>query len=323
MNFINRITMYVAIGAIVLVLLASVLIAVIFIVRRNGSRKIKEEGENYRKYGADDVANYIPIDDICNDMIIEAGGKRFVAVIKCSGSDFYKANLGEKVRIKNNYIGFFQTLTGPITYRQHGEDIDMGHTTKRYRSAYDKLMDITFQMAEDYKECKTLFDQIRGTDDKREPELASYLARQQRKLEAYNWRLLHMESQMRYIDHVSGAGANLQKALQVYVVDWESEGGILADSLSERELLLKAEKELDKKCRSMIRQLSSAGVPAARCRTPELIDICRRHFKPVTGNRYTMQDIHDSSFGEEIITTDNMNRLDEEFDNELADRFLL
>lgn len=322
MNYINRITMYVVVGAVVLVLLASICIAVIFLVRRNGSRKLKEGGENYRKYEPRDVSEFIPIEDITNDMIIEKGSKRFIAIIKCSGSDFYKASLGEKVRIKNNYIGFIQAITTPIMYRQHGEDIDMGHTMKRYKAAYDKQMNLTFQMTEDYKECKMLFDKIRGTGDSREEELAEYLTRTQKKIEAYNWRLLHLESQMRYIEQVSGPGANLQKAQQVYVVDWESGAGILTDSMTDKELMKKAMVELDKKCRSMIRQLSAAGVPSTRCTTVELIDICRRHYKPVTGNLYTMEDISDSSFHESIITTDDTDRLDEAFDDELVDRFL-
>lgn len=322
MNYLNRITMYVIIGAVVLVLLAAICVAAIFLIRRNGSRKLKDGEENYRKYDLEDVGDFIPIEDICEDMIIDRGGKRYIAVIKCSGSDFYKANLGEKVRIKNNYIGFIQTITGPITYRQHGEDIDMGHTAKRYKSSYDRLLDMTFQLTEDYKECKALFEKIRGKEDAREEELVIYLNNTQKKLASYNWRLLHLESQMRYIDQVSGPGANMQKALQAYVVDWEDDSGILSDSMSDKELIQRAGAELDKKCRSMIRQLNAAGVPASRCTTAELIDICRRHFKPVTGNRYTMQDVMDSSFQEAIITTDDMDRMDEEFDSELAERFL-
>lgn len=322
MNYINRITMYVVVGAVVLVLLAAICIAVVFFIRRNGSKKLKEDGENYRKYELKDVSEFVPIEDITNDIIIERGGKRFIAVLKCSGSDFYKASLGEKVRIKNNYIGFIQSITSPIMYRQHGEDIDMGHTMKRYKAAYDKQMNMTFQLTEDYKECKLLFDKIRGTDDPREAELSGYLTRTQKKIEAYNWRLLHLESQMRYIEQVSGPGANLQKAQQVYVVDWEGDAGILTESMTDKETLKKAMVELDKKCRSMIRQLAAAGVPATRCTTVELIDICRRHYKPVTGNLYTMEDISDSSFNESIITTDDTDRLDKEFDDELVDRFL-
>lgn len=322
MNYINKITTYVVVGAVILILLAVVCVGVVIFVRRNGKQKLKEEGKNYRNYGLSDVAEFIPIENIRDDMIVDQGGRRFLAVIKCRGSDFYKSNLAEKVRIKNSYVAFIQALTGPISYRQHGEDIDMGHTFKRYQAAYDKCLGETFQMTENYKECKAEFDKIRGKGDPQEEELAEYLVRGQKKIEAYNWRLVHLESQMRYIEQVSGPGANQQKALQTYVVEWESGTGVLSETMTEEELYRKASLELDKKCRSMIHQLGAAGVTAIRCQTPELVDICRRHFRPITGNRYTMQDVMDSSFGEGIITTDGLDHMDQELDAELADRFL-
>lgn len=321
MNYINKITSYVAVGAVILVLLAAACVGAVIFVRRKGKQKLQEDGKKYRNYETADAAEFIPIENIRDDMIVDEGGRRFLAVIKCRGSDFYKSNLAEKVRIKNSYVAFIQALTGPISYRQHGEDIDMGHTLKRYQAAYEKCLGETFQLTESYKEGKGLFDKIRGTGDSQEKELADYLVKSQKKIEAYNWRLVHLESQMRYIEQVSGP-ANQQKALQAYVVEWESGAGVLTESLTEEELYRKASLELDKKCRSMIHQLSAAGVTAIRCKTPELIDMCRRHFRPVTGNRYTMQDIMDSSFGEGIITTDEMDHMDEELDAELADRFL-
>lgn len=321
MNYINKITMYVMAAGIILVLIAGICIALVIIVRRNGKKKLKDGVKNYRQYDISDASDFIPIEDIKEDMIIEKGGRRFVAVIKCRGSDFYKSNLAEKVRIKNNYTAFMQALTGPITYRQHGEDIDMGYTKKRYQAAYSKCLSETYQLTEDYKECKRVFEQLRGTGNAEEEELADYILKCQKQLEALNWRLVHMESQMRYIDQVSGHDANQQRQQQTYVVDWEGESGILSETLSEEELCKKAKEELDKKCRGMIHQLSSAGVSATRCQTMELIDICRRHFKPLEGNRFTIQDIVDSSFGEDIITVDR-DRMEEEYDMELAERFM-
>lgn len=321
MDYINKLTGYVMMAGILLILLAGVCIAMVIMVRRNGSKKLKDDVKDYRQYSLADSSEFIPIEDIKNDMIIEMGGRRFIAVIKCRGSDFYKSNLAEKVRIKNNYTAFIQALTGPITYRQHGEEIDMGHTRKRYLAAYNHCLSDTYQLTEDYKEYKHIFDQIRGTGDPQEEELADLILKIQKKLEAHNWRLLHLESQIQYIEQVSGPGANQQKLSQIYVVDWESDAGILSEAMPFEELCKKAQVELEKKCRGMIHQLTSAGVSASRCQTAELIDICRRHFKPLTGNRYTVQEIVDSSFGVDIITV-GPDRLEEELDAELADRFL-
>lgn len=322
MNYIHKITVYVVVGAVILIFLAAACAGAVIFIRRRGKERLQEDGRNYRTYEVADAVEFIPIENIRDDMIVDEGGHRFLAVIKCRGSDFYKSNLAEKVRIKNNYVAFLQALTGPISYRQHGEDIDMGHTFKRYQAAYDKCLGETFHMTENYKEHKGLFDKIRGTGDPQEEELAEYLVKSQKKIEAYNWRLIHLESQMRYIEQVSGPGANQQRALQTYVVEWECGAGVLSEALTEEELYKKASIELDKTCRSMIHQLAAAGVTAIRCSTPELIDICRRHFRPVTGNRYTMQDVMDSTFGEGIITTDGLDQMDKELDAELADRFL-
>lgn len=321
MDYINKITRYVMVTGILLVLFAGICIAMIVIVRRNGNKKLKEDTKDYRQYGVADSSEYIPIEDIRDDMVIERGGKRFIAVIKCRGSDFYKSNIAEKVRIKNNYTAFIQALTGPITYRQHGEEIDMGHTRKRYLAAYNKCLSDTYQLTEDYKDYKHMLEQVRGNGDSQEEDLADFLLKLQKKVESYDWRLLHLESQLKYIEQVSGPKANQQKQLQIYEVDWENDAGILSESLSAAELYKKAQTELDKKCRGMIHQLSSAGVSASRCQTLDLIDICRRHFKPLTGNGFTIQDVVDSSFGQDIITV-GQDHLEEELDAELADRFL-
>lgn len=42
----------------------------------------------------------VPIDEIGPGFIVTNGGKKFIVVLKCGGSDFYTKPIGEKVRVQ-------------------------------------------------------------------------------------------------------------------------------------------------------------------------------------------------------------------------------
>jgi len=322
MKIINKLTLYILIFTIIIILLAGVFTIGFLYYRKKKSQRLKEEDTD-RSVKEQDAEKFVPLDDITDDMIIASNRKRFVAVIRCRGYDFYTANEEEKLRTKNNYKAFISALTSRITYRMYGEDINMDHTMEIYQDTYAELQEIAFNETESYKEARIAYDEIRGSGSQQEEELEKYLLKSTKKIKAYEWRLAHLESEMRYINRVSGPATGRQRLIQTYVVDWQNHDNLISGILTEEQLHKKAIIELDKIVRNKIRQLNDAGVKAYRCKTGELIDMWHRHYHPISGNRFTFDHLNNSTYYDMVSTTNALEEMDVRYEAELIEEMMM
>lgn len=322
MKLINRITAYILVFVVILIVVCITLVVAFLIYRGKKSTRLKMD-ENYRDAKVKDAEDFIPVEDVADNMIITKGRKRFVAVIRCRGFDFYTANDEEKLRTKNNYRSFISAFSSRVTYRLFGEDINMDYTMKMYQDTYHEMQETAFNEAESYKEIKEAYKQARDTGSPQIEDLAKYLSAAERRLTAYDWRLKHMESQMQYISRVSGPEAGRQRLVQTYVLDWSNSDELITGILTEEQLHKKAVKELDKICRVKIRQLNDAGVKAIRCNNGELIDMLHHHCHPVSGNRYRFDQLKDSTYFDLISTTDTLDQMDMNYEDELIQEMMI
>ena len=67
--------------------------------------------------------------------------------------------------------------------------------------------------------------------------------------------------------------------------------------------------EIEAKTRNMIAALSGCNVKAYRLNTSEIIEICRAYYKPISAEQFKMADIENSSFYEDVITSNSMEEL--------------
>jgi len=282
-----------------------------------------KEQEDYRDAEVKDSAEFMPLDDIVDNMIISKGRKHFAAVIRCRGFDFYTANNEEKLRTKNNYRSFISSFTSRVTYRLYGEDINMDHTMKMYQDTYNELQEKAFNEAELYKEAREAYKQAKEAGSQQAETLHRYLLEAERRITAYDWRLKHMESQMHYISRISGPEAGRQRLVQTYVVDWINSDELITGILTEEQLHKKAIIELNKICRVKIRQLNDAGVKASRCTNGELIDMFHHHCHPISGNRYRFEQLNRSSYYDLVSTTDTLDQMDSEYEDELIQEMMI
>ena len=140
-------------------------IAAIWLIRmRKKSLKTKKaETEERGLFSQTD--ELVPIDEIGPGFIVTNGGKKFIVVLKCGGSDFYTKPIGEKVRVKNNYAAFISEFTSRVTYRIYGEDINMDGTVREYERILTELQDMLFETNEDYKALRKEFETVRSDFD--------------------------------------------------------------------------------------------------------------------------------------------------------------
>lgn len=313
---VNKLSMIIFLIILIILFTTALILFVFYMMRKKQkSEESHAEKESAQSIPVLDTKDLLPIDDIDDDMIIEKGRTRFHACISCIGSDFYNSSYDEKVRTQNNYIDFLFALNEPITKRVHSESISMDYTIERYYRARNRLEEELFHLTEDYKDLTghTDFSKIDSDD------LKNQLATMRRQMSALNWRIRHIDDELRYMNLVSGDSVKSKK--QLYVFSWENGISPINAILTEEELYRKAKIELDKICRVKIRQLADAGVSATRCSTQELIDICRKQTLPFSGNLFSVEQMS-NSFLSGIVTTDSVDKLNREFDEDVLSELL-
>ena len=319
MKIVRSLTTYVTIFVFVVIVLFVLLMAALIIYRRKTKNSmVEEEAPADRRFH--DVEGMVDVEDIADDMIIEKGRKRFVAVLRCTGGDFLRLDQSEQERVQYQYINFWLAQNERICYRQYGEDIDLSGTLDMYRKAHDEIEADLFNLIEDRKALKKRFDASQDGPDRL--ELAGRLRWLDRQIKAYSWRQVHLEDQIDYIGRISGPAAGRQRMIQTYVVSWTPDTGITGPQLTEDEIYEKAIIELEKICKDKARILSDAGAVASRCRTDELIDMCRCFYKPFSGNRFGAEALAETSFFDDIVVGESVEGKKRRSDEQAAKAYL-
>ena len=258
-------------------------IAAIWLIRMRKKNLKTKKAETEERGLFSQTDELVPIDEIGPGVIVTNGGKKFVVVLKCGGSDFYTKPIGEKVRVKNNYAAFISEFTSRVTYRIYGEDINMDGTETRERSKQLLLL--------------------------------------QKKIKAYSWRIRHVESQLAYIAKVSGPDAARQNLIQTYVLSWSAPPD-LATVLTKEELYQEATKHLKEDIKKLLHNLVECDVKAVPCSKAELFNMLHTHYHPITGNRFRYDDLLESNWDSRIMPYREDTDLEESFTDELIDEML-
>lgn len=301
LSYINRILLIILAIVVIVVALAGLAIFYFIKLRKKNSA---EKNIDYSDFNRRDVKDYIKlIDDIKEDMIILEDGTRYVGVIECQGLDFYSAHVVEKSQIVEGYLGFINTISKPITYRQYSASVDLEHTLNRYEEAYKKICTKLEKAQERLKEMNKVLKDTPDMQESRKKLYISEIENTRREISALNFRKFHIEDEIRYINENNGVAA-APLVTSTYVFDWFYNPNQFSVELTDEEILKRAKNELNAMANAKIHALSQAGVKAKRCTTNELIDMCRRHSQPISAERYKLRDVLRSSYFDDITTSD-------------------
>ena len=292
---IDRITNMILIGGAAVFILA-LAGGLLFYVGFKRKRRVKMEDiqTDYSMLKRMDSADYLKFDDIRDNMIIAERGTRFIAVISCRGFEFFSAHVTDRINAQNGYRGFIGTILSPVTYRIYSKSIDMEYTLQRYLDAQKQIEEKLFNLNEDYQELKKTLEQAEREGQEAFRESGAYGKA------------------------ISGDDVNPEQ-IETYVFDWTYRPMEYPVDLSEEEIYKEAKKKLNIMERSYIHALSMAGVKAHRCSTVEIIRMCRKHMRPLSAERYNIEeDFQKDAFFKEIISTDQKDALEQELVSELA-----
>lgn len=317
-NKLTLIIIIVSVAILAVITVGSMLLYFLFIRKRR--MRMENTFVDYSGLKRTDTKDYLKFDDIKDRMIITDNGRRFIAVIRCRGYEYYSAYVGERLNTQAGYRGFVNTITSPITYRQYAKTIDLDYTKEKYKAAYKNLEEQLFDMTESYREMKKSLNEMKkalGDDIVDSPEaqlLISNMEEKQKQIKNMEWRRFHIKDQMAYHDQISGNDVAPAQN-ETYVLDWVYNPMDYPVDLTPKEIYKKAVKELNIKCQTYIHALSSAGVKGIRCTTGELVDMYRRHMNPLSSSRYKLDvgNFEDSEYFKEIMTTSLKDELDEEY----------
>lgn len=303
-ELIDQVNHYLQIFLVFLVL-ACIIIGACYIYYANVMKKkrISEDEIDYSHLDRADAADYIKFDDIKDGMIILNKGRRFVGVVRCQASkDFYAEQASEQASVAQNFLSFIGTIDKPVTYRQYCQSVDLEDTVNAYQEQLANREKELYNAVEDRKEMIAALK----TQELNKDEIAEYnrsLERIDRKIESLKIRKFHIEDQIHYIKQISGNGVD-PTSVQTWVFEWVYDPLDFSIDLSDDEIYKRALQELHSRANAIIHSLSNCDVKAFRCSTEELIEMCRRYSCPVSAERFKLRDVVNSSFFDDVNTSD-------------------
>lgn len=303
MNIIDQLTHYVYIFLYILLIILAVCGALFFYYKKiRRANQTKEDVVDYSNLERRDSIDYIKLDDIKDNMIILEGNRRFIAVLRCRGFNFYSAQVDEQAATISNFLAFTNTINKPISYRQYCKSVDLEDTLKMYQDAHVKVQEELFSLTEELKDIQTTLKRASNMEgyqvklfEETEEELIS-------RISALEFREFHLRSQMGYIENISGNSV-APEINETWVFDWAFDQSLFSVELSEEDIYKRAIAELNAMAQAKIHSLSMCNVKAIRCKTEELIEMYRRYSSPISADRYKLKDILSSSYYDDITSS--------------------
>lgn len=306
---IDIIANFLIVAIIILVVIGS--IAAVFFYRyykMKRREKLSDLSVDYSQLKRNNALDYLKFEDIRDGMIVSENGTLFTAVISCRGFEYESAHVAERVGCQNGYRGFINTIDIPITYRQYCTDVNLSGTCEMYKAAYEEVEEKLFFLNEDFESAKKTMETMErqyGEGAIKNPDyiqIVDVLEDMRKQLENLKWRRFHLLDQLEYAKQLQGRKSD-PTFHETYIVDWKYVASNFPVDLSTEEIYARAIDELYSLTTTKIKALSGAGVRARRCSTKELIEMCRRHFNPVSSNYDHLDEEEKKSFFNEIVTT--------------------
>lgn len=298
---------------VLLILAMLVILAVgffaLYMVTAKQKKNRREEDVYYQGLNRKDAKDYLSdFEDIVDGMVVADHHRRFIAAIKCSGFDLPSASSSQIVSTLQGYLAFVNTIDSPITYRQYSVPMSLDATKNMYASRYEELERELYHRNEDRKEILMHLNEVRGIDLIQEEAIQKELETLQKQIQNLEWRRLHMQDQMDFMNYVF-SGASIHPSIEeAYLVEWEYDPNDYSIEMGEEEIHQKAIEMLHNICNNKISILSGCNVKAYRCSTEELIEMFYQHTHPLSSSEFKMSDVVNSGFFAEYVSSNDLER---------------
>ena len=241
-----------------------VLIVVLLVIKKNeeeaakpGANAIKQTplGMSY-----DDIRNFLPFDDIKDNMIVQEKGEKYTMLIGCQGINYYLMSEAEKISVEEGFIQFLNSLRFPIQIYVQSRTVNLDESIRAY---YEKLDKIQIDFNRMLDKFQLLTKQGASTEELLE---LGYQLEKKEKVLNYTKDLIESIAYMTQNTNV------LQKKYYIAISYHTSEAG-LVNTMNPEDLYKIAYTELSNRAESICGGLVSSGVEATILDTYELTEV--------------------------------------------------
>ncbi len=273
-----------------------VVAVIIFIVIRLAYNKKKPSGATQNKTHISTVSSIKDtkdlirdVDDIIDGIIITDDYTRFISAISCRGINLYEKSSVEQLRVVEGYQTFIASIDSPITYRAYSKSVDITGTEQRYMEKYNEILN-ELNLSIEYR------DVAAKNKNYEDVELYNQM------IESYQFKLQHLQIQLDAMRYYSNADV-IRDVTQSYIFDWTYRSSDYATGHKKNERLALAKEELRRIANAKISALAASGVKAHVCTQGEVLDMFRRLSLPIASEQFSVRNIDDSSYYDDIVTS--------------------
>ena len=299
----------------VLLLVIVIMVAYLGMIRKVRKAKVKEEKNRTTKVKVKSSMELLEgkFDDIIEStiggIIVKEKNKKYVALIRTSGSEYNSKDIEEKAARINAEKARIRTIHKPIMTWQYNKPIDMKEHVERYEAKINEITEKMFDKQAEYEELKSLMNNIP------DEEFDSYykeMKKRERELQILDFQRKGLDEKREYISRRSGHDDVVEPFI-VYCIEWDYNSTEFSEDLTEEQIVHQAEKELENDCRSMMSSLAASGVFSQIMSKVEIISAIRSQTHPLTSDEYDIRKIVNSNNNVLVVNGEN----DEDFKEEL------
>lgn len=176
------------------------------------------KGENpYKKnpnaaVNKDDIFNFMSFDRIEDNMIIQDGGKKYNAIIKCKGINYNLMSEVEQLSVEEGFITFLNTLKSPIQLYVQANNINLKDSISKYNDNMKGL-------ETEYEDLSLKYTALVNSLDATDEEIAEVEA----KRNSIQNVLEYGHDIVRYVERLALNKAMLQRNFYIVVSYYSSE----------------------------------------------------------------------------------------------------
>lgn len=285
----------IALLAVILMVIIGLIVTLIIMRKKEDeANQIGANAVKMTKLGMpyDDIRNFLPFDDIKDNMIIQEKGERVTSIIECHGINYYLMSEAEKISVEEGFIQFLNSLRFPVQIYVQSRTINLDESIRTYNEKLTKLQLEFNSLLEKFKRLDR-----EGASQDTILEVAYQLEKKEKVLD-YTADL---------IDNISYLTQNtnvLQKKYYIAVSYHISELGII-NNMDKDELYRVAYNEIMNRAETICGGLVSCGIETDILDTYELTEVMYVAVNRDDADIFNIKKIIDSDVSSISITADD------------------
>lgn len=178
----------------------------------------KEKVENPYKHNPnasvnkEDIFKFMEFDKIEDNMIIQNGGTKFTAILKCKGINYALMSEVEQLAVEEGFITFLNTLKSSVQLYVQAQTIDLKESIRKYR---ENMQELDHEYDDKSTEYNILMNSLDSTDQ--EIEVAEKEKNSIQNVMEYGNDII------KYVEKLSTNKSMLQRSFYVLVSYYSSE----------------------------------------------------------------------------------------------------